>query len=112
MRPFATIMTVSLLTRCTPPYLDMLWLSAFFGHTDYMKSFSSAATRTTMGAMRPIITAGAGRIVPYGLRCEGEIAHRPGHPCNCLVVKMNGKEQTAGSFLCTRCGQEIEVELK
>lgn len=47
-----------------------------------------------------------------GLRCRGPRPGNPKLPCNKLLAKINSLGQVAGKFLCERCKQSIEIEVR
>lgn len=59
----------------------------------------------------PRITHGLAILKPEGLRCQASRASAPSVACNKLICRTNNHGQIAGSFLCERCRQNIEVSL-
>jgi hypothetical protein len=57
------------------------------------------------------ITKGKAVITPDGLRCRAPRDKDPARTCNKLIVKKNPVGQIAGSFLCERCDELIDVEI-
>ena len=61
--------------------------------------------------MKIVITQGLAIMAPEGLRCQGQRPRSddPSLVCNRLLAKVTGNGQLAGSFMCPRCKQIIEV---
>lgn len=58
------------------------------------------------------ITKGKAMIQNDGLRCRNPRDKDPTRSCNKLIVKKSSSGQIAGSFLCERCKQIVEVEIE
>jgi hypothetical protein len=59
----------------------------------------------------PAVAKGKAVIVGEDLRCQKPREDDPTKPCNKLIAKTNRYRQIAGSFLCERCKEAIEVRL-
>jgi phage FluMu protein Com len=56
------------------------------------------------------ITKGKAALTLEGLRCRVPRDKDPTRSCNKLIVKKNSSGQIAGSFMCERCKEIVEVE--